>query len=52
MLSMNLLITLQRSLSNMAEFEPAYLDITRVTVQLNNWIPQGPAIHPEPLVAD
>lgn len=23
----------------MAEFEPAYLDITRATVQLNDWIP-------------
>lgn len=32
----------------MAEFEPASLDITRVTVQLNDWIPQGPTIGPGP----
>ena len=36
----------------MAEFEPAYLDITRATVQLNDWIPQGPTVEAGPYVVD
>lgn len=32
----------------MAQFEPAYLDTTTVTVQLKDWIPQGPTVGPGP----